>query len=127
MELVCLLCSALGHPLYYLYFEFQYCVNVKTQSETGHGHMDVIALLRAMNLLVLVQTEVSPIPAQRSARAISSLFEEVASARDGVMGYLPSLHNVYSSMRTVSFIAFPHVLYMPDWFKDGSCMEEDNR
>lgn len=127
MELVCSLCSALGHPLHYLYFEFQYCVNLKTQSETGHGHTDVIALLRAMNLLVLVQTELSPIPAQSSAGAISILREEVALARDGVMGQLPSLRTVYSHVRPVSFIAFPHVLYMPDWFKDGSCVEEENR
>lgn len=66
MELACSLRSALGHPLHYLYFEFQYCVNLKTQSETGRSHADVSAPLRAMNLLLLVQTEVPPIPARGS-------------------------------------------------------------
>lgn len=91
MELACSLRSALGHPLHYLYFEFQYCVNLKTQSETGHSHADVSAPLRAMNLLLLVQTEVPPIPARGSAGAISSLCKEEALAGDGAVSRLPSL------------------------------------
>jgi len=109
MELACSLCSALGHPLHYLYFEFQYCVNLKTQSETGHSHADVIALLQAMNLLLLVQTEVSPIPGRGSAGAISSLCKADALARDSAIGQLPSLCTVYSHIYHESFAAFPHL------------------
>lgn len=109
MELACSLCSALGHPLHYLYFEFQHCVNLKTQSETGRSHADVIALLRAMNPLLLVQTEVSPIPARGSAGAIPSLREEEALARDSAIGQLPSLGTLDSHVHPGSFAAFPRV------------------
>lgn len=102
MELVCSLCSTVGHPLYYLYFEFQYCVNLKTQSETGHSHADVITLL------LLVQTEVSPIPNRGYAGVISSFCKEEALARDAAMGQLPALSPMSLQVHSMSFAVFLH-------------------
>lgn len=83
--------------------EFQYGVNLKTQSETGHRHADVIVVV------LLVQTEESPVPTRGFAGAISSFCKGEALASDAAMGQMPASSLVYLPVHPMTFTVFLHV------------------
>jgi len=78
-------------------------VNLKTQSETGHRHADVIVVV------LLIQTEASSVPNGGFAGAISSFCKGKTLASDTAMGQMPTSSPVCLQVHPITFTAFLHV------------------